>query len=112
MNKPLIMKAYYLSLVDEDQGCFLVFAKTATKAKSFADSKDLMYDSYIDIRAIRAKKYDGLENISERDLNRILWRDGWQWLDYDSPDADDATDEQFNEWHDSIFGAPNNKGDK
>lgn len=104
------MKAWYLSIKDgEDQGIFVVFADTATRAKSQADGYDLMYDRYVDIRAIRAKKYDGLEGLSRMELEKTLWRDGWQWVDLHFKDPEEATDEEFYEWYKSIYGDSNVK---
>lgn len=98
------MKAWYLSIKDGDDGRFLVFADTRNDARNQADSKDLMYDRWIDIEAHRAPKFDGLEKLSQRELDKVLWRDGWQWLDYSAPEPEETSDEEFYEWHDAIFG--------
>lgn len=97
------MKAWYLSIKNGDDGRFVVFSDTRNGARSQADSNDLFYDNWIEIEATRAKKFDGLEKLPKRELDKVLWRDGWQWLDYDAPEPDDTTDEQFYAWYDAIF---------
>ncbi len=97
------MKAYYLSVTDEDQGQIVVFANTAKEAKKQINEHDFFYDSWIDIRVHRAKRYDGLENLSDAQLALQQWQDGWRWFDMDYPDPDEATDEQFIEWYESNF---------
>ncbi len=101
----VIMKAYYLSIQDDpDQGTFVVFADTRNQARSQADGHDLFYDSWLDIHAVRAKKYDDLENLSEAELHLKLWHDGWRWYDIDDmPDVDEATDQDFLDWHKRTF---------
>lgn len=99
------MKAWYLEVKDSDDGRFVVFADTRNAARSQADSNDMMYDRWIDIQATRAKKYDGLEKLSKRELDKVLWRDGWEWLEYSAPTPEETTDEQFYEWYDRTFGA-------
>jgi hypothetical protein len=98
------VKAWYLEVKDSDEGRYLVFANTRNAARSQADSNDLMYDRWIDIVATRAPKYDGLEKLTKRELDKTIWRDGWTWLDYDAPDEAEATDEEFYAWYDGIFG--------
>lgn len=99
------MKAYYLSIRgDEDQGHFLVFAKTVNEARKQADSNDLQYDRWIDVQAHRAKRWDDKENLPEHDLAKEQWREGWRWIDrYDLPDPDEATDEEFYKWYGENF---------
>lgn len=99
------MKAWYLSVKDGDDGHFVVFADNRNAARNQADSKDLVYDRWIDIQAHRARKWDGLEKLSDAELNNRLWRDGWQWLEYAAPDPDETTDEDFYKWYESIFGS-------
>lgn len=98
------MKAWYLSIKDGDDGRFLVFANTRNDARSQADSKDLMYDRWIDIEAHRAPRFDGLEKQSQRELDKVLWRDGWEWLDYSCPSPEETTDEEFYKWYDATLG--------
>lgn len=99
------MKAWYLEIKDGDDGRFIVFSDNRNGARSQADSNDLMYDRWIDIQATRAKKYDGLEKLPKRELDKVLWRDGWEWLDFSCPHPEETTDEQFYEWYDGIFGS-------
>jgi len=99
------MKAWYLSIKDdEDQGRFVVFSNTRNGARNQADGNDLMYDRWIDIQAHRAPQWDGLEKLSKRELDKELWRDGWEWLDYACPAPEETTDEEFYTWYDGIFG--------
>lgn len=102
------MKAWYLEIKDSDDGIFVVFANTRNGARNQADSKDLFYDSWIDIRATRAPKYDGLETLTQRELDKVLWRDGWEWNEYLSPEPEETTDQQFFDWYDQYFGSEGN----
>ena len=99
------MKAWYLSVKDSDDGSFIVFANTRNEARNQADSNDLMYDRWIDIEARRAPRWDGKENLPKRELDKELWRDGWQWLEYHAPEPEETTDEEFYAWYDKHFGA-------
>lgn len=98
------MKAWYLSVKDGDDGHFVVFADTRNGARNQADSKDLIYDRWIDIQAHRAPKWDGLDILSQRGLDKELWRDGWGWLEYSTPEPEETTDDEFYEWYDKNFG--------
>ena len=100
------MKAWYLeNRNDPDQGSFVVFAETRNKARALADSYDLMYDSWLDISATRAKRYDDKADLSEEELHLALWHDGWRWFDhYDMPDEETASDADFINWHRASFG--------
>jgi hypothetical protein len=96
------MKAYCVSIRDdEDQGMLIVFANTRNEARN--QSGDLMYESWIDIRAIRDKRYDGLEKLSDAQLALRQWHDGWRWYDMDYPEPEEATDAQFLEWYERNF---------
>lgn len=101
-----IMKAWYLDIKDDpDQGAFIVFAKTRNEARAQASSHDLMYDSWLDVQAVRHRSCDGLEKLDEAHLTLRLWREeGWRWWDIDYPDQDESTDEQFLEWYNTTFG--------
>ena len=98
------MKAYYLDIKnDPDQGAFIVFANTRNEARSQADSNNLMYDTWLDIQAIRANEYDGLESLKNSELQLKQWRNGWRWFDVDYLDPDETTDTEFYEWYKSNF---------
>lgn len=102
------MKAYYLSIKDDDEGAMaVVFANNAKEAKKKIYSSDV-YDywsgEWIYLRVNRAKRYDGMENLSEAELALKQWHDGWRWFDMDYPNVDEATDEEFYKWYDSIYG--------
>lgn len=98
------MKAWRLEITtDPDQGNLIVFANTRDEARSLTG--DLMYDRWVDISATRFKQLDGMEKLSQREIDYILWREhGWRWFELDSPDEEETTDEQFYEWYDKYFG--------
>lgn len=98
------MKAWYLTTRDGDDGSFIVFANTRNEARAQADSNDLMYDSWLDIVATRAKRWDDKEKLPKRELDKELWRDGWQWLEYEPPEESESTDQDFYDWYDKAFG--------
>ena len=70
------MKAWILSdRTGNDPYCSLVWAATAGKAKSLANSpdgcmyqNDLEIEDWRDIRAVRCKDFDNCENMSEKDI--------------------------------------------
>lgn len=100
------MKAYYLSIKDEeDAGGEIVFANTAKEAKKQAYGSDFAAnaESYIYIRVHRDKRYDGMENLSRAALALHQWKDGWRWFDTEYPDPYDATDAEFIEWYNRNF---------
>lgn len=97
------MKAWCVSIKDdEDQGMLIVFAENRNEARS--KTGDLMYDNWIDIIAVRDKRYDGLEKLTEAELALRQWRDGWRWYDMDYPEPEDATDAEFLKWYKDNFG--------
>ena len=98
------MKAYYLGVRgDNDQGELVVFADTAQEARKLINGTDLQYERWIDVRAYRAKQWDGLENLSQAELHLRLWREGWRWFDMNYPDPDEDTDETFLKWYEDTF---------
>lgn len=102
------MKAYYLSIKDnDDAGMQVVFANTAKEAKRLVSGE--VHDNleeYIYLRVNRAKRYDGMENLSRAELALKQWQDGWQWFDlYDVPNPDENTDAEFLAWYKSNFGS-------
>lgn len=99
------MKAYYLSIRDDDdQGGKIVFAKTAQEARKQVYGTDLDFESWIDVQAHRYKKWDNKEDLSQLELAREQWREGWWFHAYGCPDADEGTDEEFDKWHKDSFG--------
>ncbi len=99
------MKAYYLSIKDnDDAGGQIVFANTAKEAKKLV-SGDVWdnLENYIELRVNRSKHYDGMENLSKAELALEQWKEGWQWFDIEYPDPDEATDEEFLSWYKSMF---------
>lgn len=99
------MKAYYVSIRDDDdQGGFTVFANTVQEARKKVPG-DLVYERWIDVQAHRSKQFDGMENLSKAELAKEQWRDGWIWEYYtNAPDCEEATDEEFYKWYESIWG--------
>lgn len=98
------MKAYYLSVTDEDQGGKIVFANTVNEARKHIYSTDFFYDSWLDVKARRYKAFDGMESLSDAELALHQWKEGWRWFDTDYPDPDEATDAEFLLWYESYFG--------
>lgn len=96
------MKAYYLTTVDEEEAT-IVFAENIKEAKKQIYSTDIYFDSWIDIRVRRDSRYDGMEKLSEAELALHQWRDGWRWFDYENPDPDTATDQEFLDWYRETF---------
>lgn len=101
------MKAYYLSIKDDDEGIVaVVFAENAREAKKKVYSTylvDYWSGEWIYLRVNRAKKFDGKEKLTESELALFQWREGWRWNDHDYPDPDEATDEEFLEWYKDNF---------
>jgi hypothetical protein len=104
------MKAYYLDIAgDDDAGQAVVFAKTGREAKKQVWAHDNLVDSmendWIRLRVLRAKRYDGMENLSPAQLALEQWKEGWCWFDIDYPDPDEASDEEFIGWYEGAFPA-------
>lgn len=101
------MKAYYLSIKGDDEGVMaVVFANTAQEAKKLVYSTyivDYWSGEWIYLRVNRAKRYDGMEKLSAAELALQQWKDGWRWFDVAQPDPDEATDQEFLDWHKSTF---------
>lgn len=99
------VKAYNLSIKDnEDAGPEIVFAHTAKAAKKLIGDLADSLEQYIDLRVVRDKRYDGMENLSPAQLALHQWRGGWRWFDtYDMPDPDKATDAEFYEWYEKAY---------
>lgn len=92
------MKAWSVSIKDdEDQGMLIVFADNRGEARK--QTGDLQYESWIDIIAVRDKRYDDLEKLSEAELALRQWRDGWRWYEEATPEPGETTDAEFFEWY-------------
>lgn len=99
------MKAYSLSVNgDDDQGQVIVFANTVKEAKKKFCFTDLQCDRYIDIRVKRNQDFDNMENLSEIEFAKEQWKQGWRWYDYNTPDPNETTDEEFYKWYKNNFG--------
>lgn len=95
------MKAYKGGLYsDPDAGNIIVFAGNAKEAKKLvlADEISDWRESFIDVYAVRANEFDGMENKSERELMLVKWRNGWWFEQPSKPDPDESTDEDFYKW--------------
>jgi hypothetical protein len=91
-----MLKAYSVTENVSYEVSVLVFAENANQAKNIANNRDEM-DSfdYMDMRATRAKYADGHENDSERELWRLLIKNGW-WYEIDGHRIDsDNLDEMI-----------------
>lgn len=99
------MKAWCVEIRDDpDEGQVVVFADTRNEARAKASSHDLMYDSWIDVTATRFRAMDDKERLDQAHLMLELWRDhGWRWWDFNYPDQDEATDEEFLKWYEETF---------
>lgn len=98
------MKAYYVSLRgDEDAGGGIAFANTVQEARKQYYRFDLDPESWLDVQAHRRKTFDGMENLTKAELWKECWRDGWWFHEYDVPDVDTATDEDFYNWYERTF---------
>lgn len=94
------MKAWVLSIKNEDdQGQAIVFAENRTEAKKMLWTTHLEANSWIDIEARRYSNLDDMEKSSEVERSLILWRDGWRWYDYETPEEEETTDDEFREWY-------------
>lgn len=94
------MKAWLLNIKhDDDQGQAIVFAPNRTEAKKRLWTTHLEADSWIDIEARRYPVLDNMENAGEVERALILWRDGWRWYDYETPEEEETTDDEFKEWY-------------
>lgn len=109
------MKAYYISIDDNpDAGGNLVFANNYREAKQPSNTGDLMYERWIDIRCRRMPHFDGMENLSERELDLAKWRNGW-WCCSNEPvftDDEETTDQDFLDWWDGANPRCGNNGGK
>jgi len=107
------MKAWLLENPYDDEGRqAIVFADTRNEAKLQADCYNIDCD-WIDLRATRAKNYDGMENLSTQELYRILWRDGW-WFELgddrvEAYDDEGVTEETFDIWWNRTYGLEKTK---
>jgi hypothetical protein len=104
------MKAYYLSIKDEDDaGGAVVFANTVKEAKKQVWAHDTLVEAleggWITLQAHRDERYDDMDNLDVAHLALAQWHDGWRWFDMDYPDPDEATDDEFLEWYKTNFGA-------
>lgn len=85
----------------------IIFADTRNEAKALAGCYD--FDcSYIEVRATRYKSCDDMENLSTKELYRILWRSGW-WFELgddriEAYDEDGVTEETFDIWWNRTYG--------
>lgn len=97
------MKAWIVSVYqDDDQGNEIVFADNLKEAKVAGYRTELEFDSYTDIRVKRYKIFDDMEKLSERELCKVKWREGWWFFQEGCPDCETATDEEFYAWYDRV----------
>lgn len=81
------MKAWALENIrNSEAGMSLVFADTRNEAKrqAYIDNScryqsDLMPESWVDIRAVRAEYADGMENEPEAAIVKRLEDNGWEF---------------------------------
>lgn len=103
-----MMKAWIISNPWDDEGRqALTFADTRNEAKSHAGWFDIECD-WIDLRAIRAKTFDNMENLSEKELMRMQWHEDW-WFEYGNDrlphfDEEGVTEQTFDDWWSRTYG--------
>ena len=102
------MKAWIIEDPNDYEGRqALVFADTRNEAKNQAGWFDIECD-WIDLRAIRAKTFDSMENLSTKELMRNQWHEGW-WFELGNDrlpsfDENDVTEKTFDDWWNRIYG--------
>lgn len=100
------MKAYVCGIrSNDDAGNEVVFAKNSKEAMKKAQLLEILdyKESYIDVYVKRASEFDGMEDLSDKELTKVKWRNGW-WFEYiDYPDSEEGTDEEFYEWYENNF---------
>lgn len=105
------MKAYCGQIRDDpDAGMEIIFANTVKEAKRRIWGSDFtsFAESYLDLEVRRYPKYDGMENLSAKELAKEQWRDGWWFHQSGYPDADEAPDEDFYKWYEDTYGKASN----
>lgn len=101
-----MVKAYIIGLESNpDVGNEIVFAKNGREARKMADGLDLTdgRESYIDVTVHRAPSFDDMENLTDRELMKIKWREGWWFHQSDCPFEVGASDEDFYKWYDQVY---------
>lgn len=100
------MKAYITGITDDDDaGNEIVFANTAREARKMVWGSDFtaFAERYIDVYARRYPNYDGMENLSKKELALQQWHDGWWFHQSGYLSDDEWTDEQFIQWYEETF---------
>lgn len=100
------MKAYIVGLKSNpDVGNGIVFAKNGKEARKKADGLDLTdtRESYIDVTVHRYAVFDDMENLSERDLMKEQWKQGWWCHQRDCPFFENQSDDVFYKWYDRVY---------
>ncbi len=100
------MKAYIVGLTSNpDVGNAIVFAKNSRDAKILAYGLDLTdtRESFIDVTVHRAPVFDEMEDLSEREIMKVQWREGWWFHQGDCPLEAESTDEDFYIWYDRVY---------
>ncbi len=105
------MKAWVIeNKYSMDGSQVLVFSDTQSGAKNQANFYDIDCD-WVDLRARRAKEFDGMEKASEKEIMRTQWEYGW-WFEYGAdvlPNYEDVDggylkDEVFDKWWNRTCG--------
>lgn len=112
------MKAWKLSNESDDEGrVIIVFAENRGKAMSQGSEDELGTFEWTSLRAVRAKHFDDMENLTSKELMREMWHEGW-WFSlgeerlpiYDDPHYSlehfkflNKDDVEHNHLHDRVF---------
>lgn len=100
------MKAYVVGLESNpDAGNEIVFAKNSKEAKKIAHTIELTdnKESYIDVYVKRNPTFDDMENLPQKVVDKVKWREGWRFFQEGCPNCETATDEEFYAWYDRVW---------
>lgn len=98
-----ILKAYVLGVnSDDDKGQMIVFANNAKEARQLENGQ-LDPESFIDLFVRRSPAFDDMEKLSQKELMKEQWREGWWFHQNGCPNEEESTDEEFYIWYDQAF---------
>lgn len=85
----------------------IVFADNHNEAKAQAGFFDIDCP-WIQLKALRAKEFDDMEELTQKEFMRKQWENGW-WFEYGadrllSYDDEDSTESAFDEWWNRTYG--------
>lgn len=101
------MKAYIGGChSDPDSGNIIVWARNSREAHMQVFNHEISdyADSYVDAYATRRPAFDDMENADDYEIFKMKWREGWLFVDVDTPFYKNTTDEEFDEWYEKEYG--------